>query len=56
VLNFRAARAPAAAASAANVNIIIQAWDGPSVDTWLRKGGAERIKRSIVRAEREGAA
>jgi hypothetical protein len=38
------------------ISITIQAWDGPSVEAWLRQGGAEKIARALWRAEREGAA
>ena len=37
------------------INITIVAWDGPSVDTYLRNGGAEKIVKEIRRAQREGA-
>lgn len=30
------------------VTVVIQAWDGPSVDSWLRRGGARQLTEAIV--------
>jgi hypothetical protein len=37
-------------AAAPNVNINVSAWDGSSVDRWLRGGGAKQISLGIARA------
>jgi len=37
------------------LTIQIVAWDGPSVDAWLRNGGAEKIRRGMRKMMREGA-
>jgi len=35
-------------AGSSSVSIVVQAWDGASVDAWLRQGGARKIAESIV--------
>lgn len=30
------------------VTIVVQAWDGPSVDAWLRRGGSQKIADAVV--------
>jgi hypothetical protein len=43
-----ASSVPVAAARGVGVTVNIQAWDGASVDAWLRKGGGDRITRAVV--------
>jgi hypothetical protein len=31
----------------APVSIVVQAWDGASVDSWLRNGGAQKIQAAV---------
>jgi len=36
------------AAAAAPVTVVVQAWDGESVDAWLRRGGARKLTAGVV--------
>lgn len=37
-----------------DVHIKIYAWDGPSVQAWLRGGGGREIQRALLRGQQEG--